>query len=426
MLRASIMPPRLPALIAALLVLVFAPATSATPAPRFWPADAVTPLSAERIAQLPADQQPAWRAYWETSKQLEQTLVEPRSDDPSPLRAIPGKPIPALHSKGIDLEQSAAWYGSDTAREIADRVAVAQLACGGWKKGYDYTQAHPTIEDHMDNWPSATFDNDATLWELRFLARVIAAAGADEPRSPAWRESFDRGLRYVFAAQYPNGGFPQCYPLIGGYHDAITFNDEVMTQSLELLRAIAAGTGDFAFVPPPLRGEAAERARRGLTCLLAAQNRTATGERAGWAQQYDPLTLRPCAARNFEPVADSAGESANVALFLMNLPDPSAEIVAAIEGVMAWFERTALRDVRWERDPATSHAELISAPGAPPLWARFYEPGTTTPIFGDRDRSIHYDVAEISLERRAGYNWYTTSPGKAFAKFAKWKKRQQR
>ena len=38
-------------------------------------------------------------------------------------------------------------------------------------------------------------------------------------RARPWRAAFQRGLEYIFAAQYPNGGFPQIYPLAGGYHD---------------------------------------------------------------------------------------------------------------------------------------------------------------------------------------------------------------
>ena len=49
--------------------------------------------------------------------------------------------------------------------------------------------------------------------EIQFLARVGNHAAVL------------RGLDYTFAAQFPNGGWPQVWPLEGGYHDAITFND---------------------------------------------------------------------------------------------------------------------------------------------------------------------------------------------------------
>ena len=58
---------------------------------------------------------------------------------------------------------------------------------------------------------------------------------------------------------------------------------------------------------------------------------------------------------------------------------------------------------------------------APPLWARLYEIGTDKPIFGERDRMIHYDVAELSLERRNGYGWFNTTPGQLYPLYAKWK-----
>ena len=85
----------------------------------------------------------------------------------------------------------------------------------------------------------STFDNDSTYSELRYLAEV-AAAGGETRRVDAWRQAFLRGLDYVFAAQYPNGGWPQIYPLAGSYHDDITFNDDAMIHLLTLLRDIHA------------------------------------------------------------------------------------------------------------------------------------------------------------------------------------------
>jgi hypothetical protein len=38
--------------------------------------------------------------------------------------------------------------------------------------------------------------------------------------------------------------------------------------------------------------------------------------------------------------------------------------------------------------------------------ARLYELETDRPVFGDRDRTIHNAVEEISPERRNGYGWY--------------------
>lgn len=407
-----------------LIVFAFVFSAQAAKAPHGWGPNPFAPLTAERIAALPADRRPEWQAYWKASEKLAAQLPVRQAPDASSLKPMSTPPKGGIHTKGLRLDEPAAWYATEAARTIADRVVVAQMPFGAWTKGLDYTQPAGTKPD-PHTWTSGTFDNDATIFELRFLARVISSA-AGGSRATAWRGAFERGLRYVFAAQYPNGGFPQIYPLIGGYHDGVTFNDDAMAHVLELLRDVAAQTGDYAFVPAALREEAAARLERGIACVLATQLRNSSGERTVWCQQYDPLTLQPSAARNFEPIADCSRESATLVLFLMSLPRPSPEIVATVDGAVAWFRATALHDLRVRRAPADTRGEAVPSPGAPPLWARFYEPGTTTPIFGDRDRTIHYDLSEISSERIAGYSWYTDLPNRVLAAFETWPARAAR
>ena len=94
-------------------------------------------------------------------------------------------------------------------------------------------------------------------------------------------------------------------------------------------------------------------------------------------------------------------------------------MVAAVEGATAWFRHTALPDLAWRRSGAEGE-QLVAAPGAPLLWARLYELGTDKPIFGDRDRIIHYAVSEISPERRLGYGWYGDWPAAALETYQGW------
>jgi hypothetical protein len=42
------------------------------------------------------------------------------------------------------------------------------------------------------------------------------------------------------------------------------------------------------------------------------------------------------------------------------------------------------------------------------------------PVFGDRDKTIHDDVSELSLERRSGYAWYSSGPQQAIDVYAVW------
>jgi len=394
----------------------------AADAPQPWPADAFLPVTAERIDALPASAQPVWRAYWEKStasaKQLSsRDLVDHSSNVP-----LPGGPIGSSYSKGVKLGAPAAWYATEEARVVADHVVNWQTPVGGWVKSGDYSRDRKPADDHHDAWSAGTFDNDSTIYELRFLALVNAAA-PDSPRSQAWRECFRRGVDYTLAAQYPNGGFPQIYPLVGWYHDAITFNDDAMVHILELLRDIGARQAEFAFVPADRATVATERLALGIRCVLDAQLRDADGGRSIWAQQVDPLTLRPCAARNFEPISACSLESAGLVQFLMTVPHPSRDIVTAINGAMTWFPAHVIRGVVWDRD-ATAGSGLVPREHTPDLWARFSEIGTGKPVFGERDRTVHYDVTELSLERRKGYGWFNSRPAALPALYTAWKKQQ--
>ena len=389
--------------------------------PRHWPPNQFAPVTLERISTLPASEQPAWKAYWNASRKRAARLSKAPVTEFSPTHTIAVRSIKALYSHGLRLDAPAPWYASDEARTLADHVVNAQTVAGAWTKGNDYAQAHPkspAIEGNI--WGRGTFDNDSTILEMRFLARVNAASPANA-RSAACRKAFLRGLDYIFAAQFPNGGFPQIYPLAGGYHDNVTFNDNDIVRILELLRDVAAAQPQFTFVPGGLRNEAARRVERGHQCILATQIKAHDGRLTAWAAQYDALTLRPAAARNFEPIAIDSRESASISTFLMSLTNPSPAVVRAVDDATAWFRRTPIHDITWGR--FTNDAQVVSSPGAPPLWARFYELNTDQPVFGDRDRTIHYAVSEISDERRAGYTWYGDWPGSVLRAYDVWRKK---
>jgi PelA/Pel-15E family pectate lyase len=145
------------------------------------------------------------------------------------------------------------------------------------------------------------------------------------------------------------------------------------------------------------------------------------GRRTVWAQQYDALTLKPTSARNYEMPSLSSGESAAIVLFLMELPDPDTNIVAAVRSAFAWFELTGLRDVAFKRTGPDGRHE-IAAPGNGPIWARYYQIGTDQPIFGDRDKTIHDTVDEISKERRNGYGWFGDAPKRVLEHYSRWLK----
>jgi len=88
---------------------------------------------------------------------------------------------------------------------------------------------------------------------------------------------------------------------------------------------------------------------------------------------------------------------------------------------VAWFEKTKITGKAF-RVVGTESRKLVDAPGSGPIWARYYEIGTDEPIYGDRDKSIHDDVNEISRERRKGYGWFKDSAKRVLEHYPKWAK----
>jgi PelA/Pel-15E family pectate lyase len=322
---------------------------------------------------------------------------------------------PARWSPAV-LRQKAEWYASAEARAIADSVLQYQSSHGGWPKSTDLATPPRTPDDIPPDGRGRanSFDNDATTLPMEFLARVIQAT-----RDAKFRAAFDRGLDYLFAAQYPNGGWPQFFPLRGDeYYSRITYNDDAMVRVLIILRETASGRPPYDFVDASRRAKAAAAVQRGIDCILKTQIRQ-DGKRTAWCAQHDEKTLAPAWARAYEPPSLSGNESVGIVRFLMSVEKPTPEIVAAVEGGVAWLHAVAIKGVRLERirgADGRTERRLIPDPAAPPLWARFYELGTNRPLYLDRDSVFNYDFAKVGYERRSGYDYHGDWPATLLAK----------
>jgi PelA/Pel-15E family pectate lyase len=236
-------------------------------------------------------------------------------------------------------------------------------------------------------------------------------------RDERYLNGFLRGVDYILSAQMPNGCWPQVYPLQGSYHDAATFNDDMMAHILRLFRDIGRGTLDAA--PEAVRTRVRVSFDRGIDCLLSSQV-LVNGKRTVWGAQHDPLTMRPAKARAYEHASLSGGESVELVEVLMEIPEPNARTVHAVHSAMGWFERTAISGFEYK------DARLIPRAGAPPIWARFYEIGTDRPLFSNRDGRVLYDYAQLDEERREGYAWFRESPRALLERYARWLQRYPR
>ncbi len=419
-------------LLLASLVAMGLPATS--PANTIGMNVIAKPLTRERIATLPKKEQKAWLEYLERSERQkaidEHTLADEQkaAGNSSPKHASGGRGMYALRADHL-----ADWWTSDDAIKAARNIVTYQVADGGWSKNIDMVSRPRAPGDLYDadnenHFPDsadfdkpadpswhyiATLDNDSTWMQIRFLAHVttaLLAARRDADAAP-FRASVNLGVEYLLDSEYPNGSWPQVWPLEGGYHDAITINDDAMTHAVEILHDVATSSADYLFVPEALKRRAGPAAERGIECLLKLQI-IENGVKTAWAQQYDALTLEPTSARNYEMAAQTSDESFPIVEFLMSLPGPTPAEVAAVHAACAWFTKVEIFGYRFgsgnfladRNSPGGRKLEAIA--GAGPIWARYYQIGTDKPIFGDRDKTIHDDVNDLSLERRNGYSWF--------------------
>ena len=400
-------------------------------------------LTVERIQkQAPPKERVAWLGYLKRSE--EQMRVD-RATLAAELK--PGEPTPPQPAEGrggfgggISLRHDDAYFATAPARHIADVVVSFQTPAGGWSKNMSFSGAlrlpgQPYAANNLNQLPDpndfdkpkdpqwnyvGTLDNDCTNTELHFLAKVSQQTPGHD--GDAYRASFIKGIHYLLAAQFPNGGFPQVYPLEGGYHDAITFNDNAVSESAETLSDVAEAKPGYDFVDAGLRKQAAAAVAKALNCILVSQI-VIDGKKTIWAQQEDALTLAPVSARNYEPGALAASESADLLDYLMSLPNPSQELKASISAGVAWLKANAVYGYEYAGGRGVEGGrQLKPKEGAGPIWARYYSIPAQKPIFGDRDKTLHDDVNELSLERRNGYAWYGGGEQKTIDNYTAWAK----
>ncbi len=319
-------------------------------------------------------------------------------------------------------KQSSEWYATAEAVEVAESVLSYQAESGGWPKNQHMEKAPPeSLLKEKDGDHYATIDNGATTTPMTFLARVNAA----QPDA-RWAEAVRRGLEYLLEAQYENGGWPQFYPVNGGYYTHITYNDDAMYRVLTLLRKVERREGVWQGFDEGVRQRAAIAVERGIECILATQIRVG-GQLTAWCQQHDEVTLLPAKARAYELPCLTAGESVGIVRFLMDIEEPSPRVVASIEGAVAWLSKVAIPGMRSERVKDDSGKYVDRALTADPkldLWARFYEIGTDRPMFVGRDGVVRYDFFEIEQERRRGYAYYGDWPKDLITnEYPAWKRR---
>jgi hypothetical protein len=191
-----------------------------------------------------------------------------------------------------------------------------------------------------------------------------------------------KALDFFVSAQYANGAWPQRYPLsrefshegFPDYTSFYTLNDGAAAANVLTLVGGYELLGDERYL---------EAAKRGVDFMIAVQGPEG---QAAWAEQYDPKTSEPVAARTHEPAGFVVRESAETVSLLETfyLMTGSARYLRPVPGAIAWFERVNRETVERKRPPA-----------------RYYQLGTNLPVYVVR-------TERTSPEGYGLYQWSTT------------------
>ena len=95
--------------------------------------------------------------------------------------------------------------------------------------------------------------------------------------------------------------------------------------------------------------------------------------------------------------------------FLLSIDNPSPEVAVAVRAAVVWLEKVKVVDhkvltVPDESLPGGIDKRLIRAPGALPIWGRYYEIGTDRVMYIEQGK-IHYSLDALSHKHRIGHAW---------------------
>jgi len=299
------------------------------------------------------------------------------------------------------------WYGSGEAMEIANIVLYVQKANGGWMKNDQIHQLTNAEQDALYNKRNehSCLDNGATTMEMRFLAKVWQQTRVEE-----YQEAFQRALDMIFQAEKGCGGWSQYWPLSGGgsYQDYITFNDDLITNVLKLLRDIADNKGDFKDITTETVRERCRRSFQKTIDMIVRCQVDDNGTPAAWCAQHDTTTLLPAEGRPHELPSVSGYESANLLSFLMSIDNPSAELQQTIHTAVAWLDAHKIpgKAVEDFTNSAGERDRRVIDKAGSAIWGRFIQLGGET-------GAATYQAFFNKLQRRGKSRSYTTG-GKTY------------
>ena len=303
--------------------------------------------------------------------------------------------LDAYHATGDE-------YYYQAAEKAAQALIWGQNAAGGWHYMIDfggeaslkdwyatYGKNAWRLEEFQHYWGNATFDDAGTSEAMQFLLRLYM-----EKKDPRWKPALDKAIGFVLESQYAIGGWPQRYPLKNefshhgkpDYTSFITFNDDVAGENIKFLVMVYQALGD------PRALEAVNRAMNSFIVTQQGQ------PQPGWGMQYTVADLKPVGARTYEPDALTTHTTANNLTQLMNFYELTGDTkyLARVGEGIDWLDKVKLATPRPDGRTHPTYIEI----------------GTDRPIY------VHRRGSNIV---NGAYYW-DYSPEKTLAHYGAWRK----
>jgi PelA/Pel-15E family pectate lyase len=304
----------------------------------------------------------------------------------------------------------------EQAQRTADALIAGQHPAGGWHYFIDFDPSgiekwYAEVGSRCWGWEeyyhydgNCTFDDNVTTGAADFLLDLFM-----ETKSVKHRVALDKAIGFILKSQYPEGGWPQRYPLREGYSSYFTFNDGVTTNNIYFLLKADRLLGNVAYKRAAIRG---------MQFVVISQM---GAPQAGWGMQHD-LDLRPAGARSYEPAGLSPSTTAENIGHLMRFYQITGDRrhLRGIPDAIAWLDKAKLPE--GHSDQGHTHGQFLELNTDRPLYAhregtgiengRYWVDHEPANFPGHYGMQVQIDVAALrrKYERVSGL-----SPGEAMA-----------
>lgn len=271
-----------------------------------------------------------------------------------------------------------------TAAEKAARAIIwGQSDEGGWNYMIDFAgdrslkQWYSTIgkngwrlEEFQHYYGNATFDDDVTSDAARFLMRMYL-----EKMDPVYKPALDKAIDFIIESQYPNGGWPQRYPLRSGFENHgfpdytafYTFNDDVIWENINFLMQCYLVLGQERFLDPIYKG---------MEFYRISQDSC-----GAWGQQLN-MEMKAASARTYEPAAFLPSTTCENAMYLIRFYKLTGDkkFLEGIPKAIEWLEASKLPKEKQEGhrthptfvDAITNKPIYVHRKGSNVKYGRYY------------------------------------------------------